>query len=276
MEKSGKKQWIKSKINELKLTEKRIDKMVFEHLSPHLKNSGLNFDRVAYVEHENGKVYFIRNACLSKKVCVETENAPMWSENQKKKIEALRSHGFKVFFLLSCDFTKRGVAELTLNFVRHLSKTTYLKDGKLANKHSCLDCHRYDVNKEECRMFHHKVNIWDMACIHFNSEELIPKKEVEQPKPKKKARKKRRNGFFLPSAEPCIVQTIGFFVVKYNVPGSKLVKDVRVYHNPSMSMGTCSACANYVKAENKCRKLVEAAIKKEYSCSLYSPSSNQG
>lgn len=274
---STKRKWIEGKINILKAKD-GIDKNVYEAVYPHFKACSLPFERVEYVECGEGQNYFLRCVCLDLKICIETETKAEWFDRQKSKIKALTKHGFEVFFLPASSFSKRGVADLSLSVARYLAGVVMLvEDNQLVNQHRCMNCHRYyDVDKEKCKMFHHKVNIWDMACIHFNSEEFIPKKEAEQPKPKKKARKKRRNGFFLPSVETSSVQTIGFFVVKYNVPGSKLVKDVRVYRNPSMSMGTCFACANYVKAENKCRKLVEAAIKKEYPCSLYSPSSNQG
>ena len=50
-----------------------------------------------------------------------------------------------------------------------------VEDNQLVNQHRCMNCHRYyDVDKEKCKMFHHKVNIWDRACIHFKSEELVP------------------------------------------------------------------------------------------------------
>ena len=269
---STKRKWIEGKINILKAKD-GIDKNVYEAVYPHFKACSLPFERVEYVECGEGQNYFLRCVCLDLKICIETETKAEWFDRQKSKIKALTKHGFEVFFLPASSFSKRGVADLSLSVARYLAGVVMLvEDNQLVNQHRCVNCHRYyDVDKEKCKMFHHKVNIWDMACIHFNSEEFIPKKEAEQPKPEKK-RKKRKKGSLSP-VKARNVPTIGFFTVPYKVPDTSLVKDVRVYREPAISMGTCRACSNYSGCKGMCGKL-GVEVEGSYSCTVRDPVNN--
>lgn len=166
--------WAAGQIKSMKAKEGYVHKKIYEALHPHFIACGRQLERVACIRLNNGKCYFLRNACLKLKTCVEVENSIEWREEQKEKIKQLRESGFKVFFVDS-RFTGQDCTGLVLAVVRHLSKIVPLKDGKRANEHSCLYCHRYyDVSEEACGRLHHHVNIWDKACIYFSSEGLVP------------------------------------------------------------------------------------------------------
>lgn len=265
--------WAADQIKKMKANEGYANSKIYEALCPHFLACDYNLERVACVEFENGKCYFLRNVCLKLKMCIEVESSIKWRGEQQEKVKKLREFGFKVFFVDS-RFTRQDCAGLVLAVVRHLSKIVPLKDGKRASEHNCLGCCRCcgGIDEEVCEIFRHHVNIWDRACIYFNSEGLAPDVYAEpEPKPEKK-RKKRKKASLSP-VKACNVPTIGFFTVPYKVPGFKLAKDVRVYREPAMSMGTCHTCSNYSDCKGMCAKL-GIEVEGSYSCTVRDPVNN--
>ena len=270
-------EWAVGQVRRMKGNEGHVNRKIYEALSPHFMVCDYDLERVACVEFGNGKCYFLRNVCLKLKMCIEVETAIKWRSEQEEKVRKLREFGFKVFYVDS-RFTRQDCAGLVLAVVHYLSKVVPLNDGKRANEHNCLDCRRCcsDADKEVCEIFRHQVNIWDKACVYFNFEGSVPDVYAEpepklEPKPKKK-HKKRKKISLLP-VEACDVPTIGFFTVPYKVPGFKLAKDVRVYMEPAMSMGTCHTCSNYSGCKGMCVKL-GIEVKDGYSCTVRDPANS--
>ena len=54
------------------------------------------------------------------------------------------------------------------------------------------------------------------------------------------------------------------------MPGFKVAKDVRVYREPVMSMGTCRTCSNYSDCKGMCAKL-GVEVEGGYSCTVRNP-----
>lgn len=271
-------EWVTNQVKRMRAKEGYASRKVYEALCPHFLECGYNLECIVCIEFENGKCYFLRNACLKLKMCIEVESSAIkWRSEQEEKVRKLREFGFKVFFVDS-HFTRQDCAGLVLAVMRYLGKAMLLKDGKRANEHNCLDCCRCcsDADKEVCEIFRHHVNIWDKGCAYFNSEGFVPDVCAEpepKPEPKPEKKHKKRKGISLLPVEARDVPTVGFFTVPYKVPGFKVAKDVRVYREPVMSMGTCRTCSNYSGCKGMCAKL-GIEVKDGYSCTVRDPANS--